>query len=53
MYNPGSEGSEFGERTGANPGLAGSEFGERPVPFSELQTLSGSEFGERTGPNLS
>ena len=61
-YNPGSAGSEFGERTGItlvrqvrsgvrtgpNPGSAGSEFGERPVPFSELRTLTGSEFGERT-----
>ena len=34
-----------------NPGSAGSEFGERPVPFFELQTLAGSEFGERTRSN--
>ena len=34
-----------------NPGSAGSEFGERPVPFFELRTLAGSEFGVRTGPN--
>ena len=34
-----------------NPGSAGSELGERAVPFSELQTLAGSEFGVRTGPN--
>ena len=27
-------GSEFGEWTGLNPGSAGSEFGERQVPFS-------------------
>ena len=26
--NPGSAGSEFGERNGANPGSAGLEFGE-------------------------
>ena len=34
-----------------NPGSAGSELGERPVSFSELRTLAGSEFGERTEPN--
>ena len=58
--NPGSAGSEFGERKGPNsglafgeknvpnPGLAGSEFGENTV----LNWGSaGLEFGERNGPN--
>ena len=38
-------------KNGYNPGSAGSEFGERPVPFSELPTLAGSEIGVRTVPN--
>ena len=39
-------------KNGYNPGSVGSEFGERPVPFSEHRTLADSEFGIRTGPAL-
>ena len=38
MYNPGSAGSEFGERTGPNLDLAGSEFGAPLVYRAQFMT---------------